>query len=62
MKGKRLVSGTVCFAALFLFFVLYENGLGAIPFLLLSIFFFVLSYRTWKKGRGKGKGNPGQAS
>lgn len=58
MKGKHLVSGMICFAALFLFYQLYEHGLGAIPFLILSILFFVLAYRKWKKGRIQGKTNP----
>ncbi|PLT35893.1 hypothetical protein [Bacillus sp. V5-8f] len=59
MTRKRLVNGTICFAALILFYQLYEIGLGAIPFLLLSIFFFVLAYRTWRKDREKGKENHG---
>lgn len=62
MKGKHLLSGTICFAVLFLFYEMYEYGLGAIPFLLLSIIFFVLAYRKWKKGRFKEKAVPGTTS
>ncbi|WP_335871445.1 hypothetical protein [Bacillus sp. 2205SS5-2] len=32
---------------------LYNHSLGAIPFLLLSIFFFSFASREWKKGKKK---------
>ncbi|WP_180954017.1 hypothetical protein [Bacillus sp. M6-12] len=49
MIKRRILQILFGAAALVLFYVLYQHALGAVGFLLLSIFFFVLAYSQKKK-------------
>ncbi|CAH0345049.1 hypothetical protein [Bacillus sp. CECT 9360] len=51
MNVKHVRNGIFCLGALFILYKFYEYALGAVSFLLLSIFFFWMAYRQWKNGR-----------
>ncbi|WP_158553349.1 hypothetical protein [Peribacillus saganii] len=49
MTKIRVIQIISCAAALVLFYVLYQHALGAVGFLLLSIFFFILAFTQRRK-------------
>lgn len=53
MNVRIVRNGILCVAALYILYKFYEYALGAVSFLLLSIFFFWTAYRKWKNGRAQ---------
>ncbi len=48
---QRLIGGMlILLAFLWLFWILYDHLLGAIGYLLISIFFAFAAYKQWKQG------------